>query len=324
MKNTTDLLLDRPIPTTTGFTVITENVGEVENKGIDLSITSLNYDRNGFSWSTTLTVGYLKNEVKKLVDGVPIDFGFATRVAEGQPLGSFFGHKTDGLFQNQAEIDAAATQPNAAPGDFRFVDITGGAGEDGILGTDDDLPVDGVINDDDRTFIGKAIPDFQGGIRNVVSFKGFDLNVFFQFATGHQIYNNNLAFAEGMNSVFSPTRRAWENRWKQEGDQTIIPRLVRNDPNGNRRDSDRFVEDGDYIRLKTLTFGYSLPASVLKNMGFSRLRFYVSGYNLWTATGYSWYDPEVNMFDNNNTALGTDFLTFPQPRQVIFGLNVGF
>ncbi len=324
LKNTTDLLLNRPIPTTTGFTVITENVGEVENRGIDLNLTSLNVSKKDFSWSTTVTVGYLQNEVKKLVNGVPIDVGFANRIAEGQPLGSFFGQMTDGIFQNQAEIDAAATQPSAAPGDLRFVDISGGAGEDGILGTDDDLPVDGIINDDDRTFIGKAIPDFQGGIRNTVSFKGFDLNVFFQFAVGHQIYNNNLAFAEGMNSVFSPTRRAWENRWQQEGDQTNIPRLVRNDPNGNRRDSDRFVEDGDYIRLKTLTFGYSVPSSILANAGISRLRVYVSGYNLWTATGYSWFDPEVNMFDNSNTALGTDFLTFPQPRQIIFGLNVGF
>ena len=168
------------------------------------------------------------------------------------------------------------------------------------------------------------MPDFTGGLRNIISYKGFDLNFFFQFAIGNQVYNNNLAFAEGMNSVFSPTVRAWENRWKQEGDQTDIPRLIRNDPNSNRRDSDRFVEDGDYIRLKSLSFGYTVPSDVIEKVGIERVRIFVSGYNLWTATKYSWYDPEVNIFDGNNTALGTDFLTFPQPRSLVFGINVGF
>ena len=324
VKNTEDLLLNAPIPTTSGFTTVTQNVGEVKNTGVDLTLNTINIDRGDFTWSSTFTVGWLKNEVVKLVDGVPLDFGFANRIAEGQPIGSFYGHQTDGLFQNQGEVDAHATQGGAAPGDIRFVDIGGGAGPDGILNTADDLAPDGVINDDDRTFIGKAIPDFTGGLRNTLNYKGFDLNFFFQFAVGQSVYNNNLAFAEGMNSVFSPTTRAWENRWKAEGDQTEIPRLVRNDPNGNRRDSERFVEDGDYIRLKTLSFGYTVPSSSLESVGISKIRVYVSGYNLWTGTKYSWFDPEVNIFDGNNTALGTDFLTFPQARSVVFGINVGF
>jgi TonB-linked SusC/RagA family outer membrane protein len=323
-KNTDDLLLDRPIPTTSGFTTVVQNVGEVRNRGIDVALTTENFNRKNFYWSTTFTLGYLQNEVVRLVDGIPFDAGFANRVAEGQPLGSFFGHQTDGLFQNQAEIEAAAAQPNAAPGDIRFMDISGGAGEDGIVGTADDLDPDGVINDNDRTYIGKALPDFTGGLMNSINIYGFEVNAFFQFATGFQIYNNNLAFAEGLNSVFAPTVNAWENRWQQEGDQTDVPRLVRNDPNGNRRDSDRLVEDGDYIRLKTLTVGYNLPGSMLDNIGLDRVKIYASGYNLWTATGYSWYDPEVNTFDGNNTALGTDFLTFPQPRSIVFGVNIGF
>ena len=139
------------------------------------------------------------------------------------------------------------------------------------------------------------------------------------------MYNNNLAFAEGLNSVFAPTVRAWENAWREEGDQTNIPRVVNGDPNGNRRDSDRFAEDGDYLRLKTLTVGYRLPKSVLDNVkGISSVKIYASGYNLWTLTDYSWFDPEVNIFDGGNTALGTDFLTFPQPRSLVFGINLGF
>ncbi len=329
VKNTKDLLLNRPIPTTSGFITVIQNVGEVKNTGVDLSLTTLNISKPDFNWSTTFTVGYLENEVVRLVDGIPFDSGFANRVAEGQPLGAFFGHRVEGIFQNQAEIDAAPTQPNAAPGDLRFADIGGGAGPDNILGTADDLPPDGIINDDDRTFIGKALPDFTGGIMNSLSYKGIELNFFFQFAVGNDVYNNNLAFAEGMNSVFAPTRRAWENRWKQEGDQTDIPRLIRNDPNGNRRDSERFVEKGDYIRLKTLTLGYQIPRNLLGDIGISSLKVYLSGYNLWTLTGYSWYDPEVNIFDGgsaagNNTSLGTDFLTFPQARSLTFGINLGF
>ena len=131
-------------------------------------------------------------------------------------------------------------------------------------------------------------------------------------------------FAEGLNSVFAPTVNAWENRWQQEGDQTDIPRLVNGDPNNNRRDSDRFVEDGDYIRLKTVTLSYNLPQTILSGSGLSNVKVYATGFNLWTATGYSWFDPEVNTFDGGNTALGTDFLTFPQPRSLTFGINLTF
>lgn len=324
-KNTTDLLLNRPIPTTSGFTTVLQNVGEVNNKGLDIGITTANVAKSNFTWSTTISLGYNQNEVVRLVDGVPFDAGFGSRVAEGQPLGTFFGHVTDGLFQNQAEIDAHARQTSrTAPGDIRFKDISGGAGPDGVLNTADDLAPDGVINDNDRTYIGKALPDWTGGIRNSITYKGFDFNAFFQFATGFQIFNNNLAFAEGLNSVFAPTQRAWDNRWKAEGDVTDIPRLAIGDPNNNRRDSDRYAEDGDYIRLKTVTLGYTLPQELLKKASIARLRVYVSGFNLWTATGYSWFDPEVSTFNTSNTAAGTDFLTFPQPKSVVFGINLGF
>ncbi len=322
VKNTDDLLLARPIPTTSGFTSVLQNIGEVENRGIDLTINSVNINNNFINWTTTLTISYLENEVIRLVDGAPIDAGFSNRIIEGQPLGSFFGSVTDGIFQNQAEIDAAATQPNAAPGDIRFRDISGGPGEDGILGTADDLAPDGVINDNDRDIIGKSLPDWQGGITNNITFFGVEINAFFQFATGFQIYNNNRAFTEGLNGVFSPTRNAFENRWRQEGDITEIPRLIRNDPNNNRRDSDRFLEDGDYIRLKTLTVGYNIPQSVLSPVGIKGLKIYFSGFNLWTETGYTGYDPEVNIFDGSNTALGTDFLTYPQTRVFVGGLNL--
>ena len=324
-KDTDDLLLNRPIPTTSGFQTLLQNVGEIRNRGVELDLNYAVVTTGDFQWSTNFNIGYNENEVLSLVDDIPFDQGFASRVAVGQPLGSFFGAVTDGIFQNQAEVDAHATQTGGtAPGDFRFADLSGGAGPDGVVGTADDLAPDGIINDNDRAFIGKALPDWTGGLTNTFSYKGFDLSAFFQFAVGFQIYNNNLAFAEGLNSVFAPTVNAFENRWQNEGDITTIPRLVNGDPNGNRRDSDRFVEDGDYLRLKTATFGYSFPSTVLDKINVRKLRVFVSGSNLLTFTGYSWFDPEVSTFNNSNTALGTDFLTTPQARTIIFGINVGF
>ncbi|MEM9722218.1 MAG: SusC/RagA family TonB-linked outer membrane protein, partial [Bacteroidota bacterium] len=306
IKNTEDLLLDRPLPTTSGFTVVTENIGEVENRGLEFSINTVNF-QGEFTWTTSFNIALIQNEVIALFNDQPIDVGFASRIEEGESIGSFFGWQTDGLFQNQEEVDAHAAQPGAAPGDIRFRDLNG----------------DGVINDDDRTIIGSAQPDFIGGLTNVFSYKGIELNAFFQFSQGNEIYNNNAVFAEGMNSVFNPTRRV-ENRWMQEGDQTDIPRAVWNDPNQNRRDSDRFVEDGSYIRLKTATLSYNFPRSIIGPSPFTALRIYVSGQNIWTQTDYSWFDPEVNTFDGSNTALGTDFLTYPQPRTYLGGITVTF
>lgn len=324
IKNTENLLLDRPIPTTSGFTTVPTNVGEIQNTGVELSLNATPVASSSFSWNIALNASYNKNEILELFNGQPIDVGFATRLAEGHPVGAFFGWQVDGIFQNQAEVEAHATQPNAAPGDLRFVDISGGAGPDGILGTSDDLPPDGVINDADRTFIGQGLPDWAGGITNIFSFKGLELSTFFQFSLGNDIYNNNLEFAEGMHSIFSTTKRAWEGRWQQEGDDEDFPRSVTNDPNNNRRNSTRFVENGSYLRLKTATLSYTFPKSLFGNTGIDRLRIYVSGQNVFTITDYSWFDPEVSTFGEANNAPGTDFLTFPQAKSIIFGINLGF
>lgn len=325
-KLTEDLLLNRPIPTTSGFTSVPQNIGEVQNTGVELSLSALPVVGDGFNWEFTLNAAYNKNEILKLYNNQPIDVGFATRLAEGQPIGAFFGWVTDGIFQNEQEVEAHADQPGAAPGDYRFMDISGGAGPDGVLGTADDLPPDGVINDADRTFIGQGLPSWTGGFTNIFSYKGIELNTFFQFVADVDIYNNNLEFSEGMHNVFNTTKRAWEGRWQQEGDDEDFPRAVANDPNNNRRNSTRNVENGAFMRLKVATLSYNLPKSVLGNSGISKLRIYVTGQNLFTITDYSWFDPEVNTFGDGDTetAPGTDFLTFPQARSVIFGVNLGF
>lgn len=315
VKNTSDLILNRPIPTTSGFSVVPQNIGDMRNIGFEASLTFVNVQETDFDWTTTLFGAVNKNEVLSLYEDQPQDFGFATRLAVGQPIGSFFGYETDGIFQNQAEIDAVNAlnddrdyQTGVAPGDIRFIDQNG----------------DGIINDDDRTFIGNALPDFTGGVDNKLNYKNFGLSFFFQFNLGNEVYNNNLAFAEGLNSVFAPTKRAYENAWRAEGDGNVFPRITGGaGASNNRQDSDRFVEDGSFVRLKTATFSYNLPSSVLDAINFRALRLYVRGTNLITWTDYSWFDPEVNAFGDSNVALGTDFLTSPVGRTVEFGINIG-
>ena len=320
VKNTDDLILNRPIPTSSGFGSVIANVGSMRNTGVELALTFVNVQQADFTWTTQLSGAYNKNEVTALFNDQPQDFGFATRLAVGQPVGSFFGLVTDGIYQNQAQIDAdnaLNTDPDnprdyivrAQPGDYRFVDQNG----------------DGIINDDDRTFIGKALPDFTGGIDNKLTYKGFDLNFFFQFSLGNEVFNNNLAFAEGLNSVFAPTQRAFDGAWRAEGDGNDFPRIAGGQSAiNNRQDSDRYVEDGSFVRLKTATLAYALPESVVEQIGFDQMRIFARGTNLITWSDYSWFDPEVNTFGDSNVALGTDFLTLPISRTVEFGINLGF
>ncbi len=308
IKKTNDLLFNRPIPTTSGFTTYQENIGNMENKGFEISLTSFNIDQPNFSWSTTLNFSRNVNTVTELYNGQPIDAGFATRIAEGQPIGAFYGWAVEGIFQNEQEVEDHAFQTSGTrPGDIKFRDLNN----------------DGTINDGDRQFLGSAQPDFQGGLSNIFQFRGFELSAFFQFSYGNKIFNNNAVFAEGMNSVFNQTARVMD-RWREEGDQTSIPRAVWGDPNNNRRNSDRFIEDGSYLRLKTATLAYNFPKNLIEPVGISKLRIYLAGQNILTWTDYSWFDPEVNTFDGNNTALATDFLTYPQARSFILGLNVTF
>lgn len=318
VKTTENLLFTRPIPTTSGFTSVLENIGSIQNTGFELQINTRNIV-GAFTWETGFNIARIRNEVLSLYEDQPIDVGFASRIEVGESLGSFYGFVTEGIFQTQEEIDAANElnpdfpyqTASTAPGDIKFADLNG----------------DGRITDDDRQIIGSAQPDFVGGITNTFSYAGFTLDFFFQGSYGNEILNNNTVFAEGMNSVFNQTERIVQERWiadENEHNDARFPRAVWGDPNQNRRDSDRFVEDGSYLRLRTLTFSYTLPAAATNALGVSNVRIFYSGQNLLTFTNYSWYDPEVNTFDGSNTALGTDFLTYPQPRIHTGGISIGF
>jgi TonB-dependent starch-binding outer membrane protein SusC len=319
---TNELLLSRPLVGASGFTGITENIGSVQNRGIDISLNTVNVETSKVTWSTNFNLSFFKNEILALA-GAPFAAGFASWVEEGQALGAFRGFRTVRLFQTQAEIDelnarareltgnnnAVYQSTLTRPGDIMFEDLNG----------------DGRITADDQTILGTANPDFYGGITNNISAYGFDLSFFFQFSVGNFVFNNTRAFSEGMNSIFGQANTI-SNRWTPDNQTTDVryPRAVFQDPNNNRRVSDRFVEDASYLRLKNLSLGYNIPSNVMSKIGMTKGRIYVSGQNLLTFTNYSGFDPEISTFGETNTAPGTDFLTFPQARTMIVGLNLGF
>ncbi|NJL76199.1 MAG: TonB-dependent receptor [Saprospiraceae bacterium] len=323
---TRELLLNRPLVGSSGFTGITENIGSIVNEGLDITFRTLNVNKEKFTWSTSLNLSFFRNEIETLA-GTPFAAGFASWVEEGQPLGAFRGFEVVKVLQTQAEIDALNTTAKertgnssavyqsslTRPGDLMFLDIN----------------EDGVITTADQKILGDANPDLFGGITNNISAFGFDLSFFFQFSVGNFVYNNTNAFAEGMNTTFGQFASV-RNRWTPENPTENIryPRAVFGDPNNNRRVSNRFLEDASYLRLKNISLGYRLPRTVLDRLQISNARFYVTGQNLLTFTEYSGFDPEVSTFAvgnaASNTAPGTDFLTFPQARVMIAGLNLEF
>jgi TonB-linked SusC/RagA family outer membrane protein len=327
-KRTTDLLVQQAVPRTTGYSSIWSNVGSMENKGVELAVraTILPAAGRALGWTSSLSLSRNRNKVTELYNNTPINSGFANRVEVGKPLGFFYGYVTDGIFQTLAEVQAHAIQtvhsnPRRAtsPGDIRFRDINGRDANGNLTG----LP-DGRINADDQTMIGDPWPDFEGGWNNQLSFRNFDLGAFVQFSQGNDIFNANRIYMDQFGSFGDNHTTRAMNRWTPTNTNTNEPRAVWGDPNVNTRDSDRFIEDGSYVRLKNLVLGFTLPSSLSGKMGFRSTRIYVQGQNLLTSTDYSGFDPEVNYDGQTSVTRGTDFYTLPQARVITFGVNVGF
>ena len=273
----------------------------------------------GFNWTTNLNFSAFKTELESLGEGLPYN-GLGALAApscattKAHAFGSFFGYMADGLFQTQEELialNAAAKSGSAAadfyqtsgtaPGDIKFKDMNG----------------DGAINAADRTFIGNPNPDFTYGITNNLTFKGFDLSFFIQGSQGNDVYNLNRYITEG--ALYGTTNGTTRmlNRWTGPGTSNDVPRAISGDPNTNLRVSTYFIEDGSYARIKNLTLGYTLPASLLSRISATQLRVYVTAQNLATLTKYSGFDPEVS-------ASGVDLGIYPQARVFMAGLNIGF
>ncbi|MFA6086541.1 SusC/RagA family TonB-linked outer membrane protein [Mucilaginibacter sp.] len=309
-KYTYDLLLNVPVPYRSGFASYLQNYGSVRNKGVELAINSTNIKTKDFTWVTNFNISYNNNRIEKLASDISL--GASGRnisiLRQGYPVNSFQLYK-------QLYVDPQ----------------TGNA-------VYEDVNKDGQITSADRQIVGNALPKYTGGFTNNITYKNFDLNFFFYFQQGNKIMNmNDFFMVHGGNQAnigFLPRQL---DRWQKPGDVTDIPRLTTysanptqnggpaNNYGGNVANlSSRYLEDGSFIRLKTLTFGYNLPQSVVQKIGLSKLRIYAQGTNLLTFTRYNGLDPEVSSQSSNQNTAGYDWATVPQPKTFQIGANVTF
>ena len=300
IKKTKDLLLNAPLPTSTGFDSATRNIGEIENKGLEFALNTSNIETENLSWNTGFNISFNRNEVVDLVGkellqgGITGGRGEPSLVREGEPLGTLYGYVFGGV--------------DPATGDAYYIDVNGES-------TFAPKP-------EDRTIIGDANPDFYYGLTNSINYKGFGLFVFLQGTQGNDMLNVTRIETEGM---IDPKNQSFAvvNRWRQPGDITNIPRASWSNSD-NSRVSTRFIEDGSYLRFKTITLSYDLSQNILDKLGITSLKIYGTGENIFTITNYSGFDPEVNAYGGSNTIQGIDFGTYPQTRNLILGINVTF
>lgn len=317
-NKTEDMLIEKMLPPSAGLYNSVVNVGTMRNTGIEIEANwTDSYD--GFDWNVGLNFATLSNRLlegdpNNILYGEGLKFGtehFPTQTFEGRPVASFFVYKTNGIFQSNEEAAAYVNdrgerlQPDAFAGDIRFVDVNG----------------DGVINDDDKVYAGSGMPRVEANLTFQGAYKGFDLSLLIGSGFGHKLYNGNRYLYEGMNSGSNFLKSALD-AWRPDNANTSVPRPVMDDFNGNTRESDRFVEKGDFIRLRQLQIGYTLPVTLTNRAYIDKCRVYVSGENLWTGTKYSGIDPEFSRDNVLNT--GIDNLIFPFTRTFIAGVQLTF
>lgn len=307
IKNTNDMLVKASIPITSGFedtSTTYTNAGKVRNTGVEVTLHTVNLEGE-LGWESDFSYTYNKNKIKDLNSDVPyyinqINNSYVTMLQKDYPINVFYGYVTDGIFQNVQEVESHAIQPGAEPGDIRFRDLNN----------------DGVINDDDRTVIGNPNPTHLFSMGNSLSYKGFELNIYLQGVAGNKIFNANNIDLTGMSAAYNQTTDVL-SRWTGEGTSNSMPRAVFGDPNQNNRISDRFVENGSYLRLKTISLAYNFPREWLKALTIENARLTLSCENVATITGYSGFDPEVGIN-------GIDLSTYPISRTFNIGLNFNF
>jgi len=312
VKKADGMLLPALLPTTAGsLNPPFVNIGEIENRGIELALNTANITGK-FSWRSSINFTKNKNEVISLgstgnlvglIQRIPV-----TRTVEGMPISQFYGYQTDGIFQTQVEVeDSPFQQEGTRAGDIKFRDLNN----------------DGVINDEDQTFLGSPHPDFTLNITNSFKYKGFDLNVFFQGVFGNEILNLLRRDIEGMAGLSNQALTVVD-RFTNLTPSTTVPRATSPDPNSNRRISDRFVEDGSFVRLKNITVGYNVPTAIAKIIKMETLRFYASAQNLKTWTNYKGYDPEIGSYNQNPLINGVENGRYPTSKSFTFGLRASF
>jgi len=297
------------------------NTGEIETKGIELTLNTRNIITENFTWDSTIIFSKYNNELtsfqgagKSLLGKVQFDLYNVTRTTEGQPVGQFYGYVTDGLFKNAAELAAGPIQETGTGiGDIRFKDLNN----------------DGKIDAKDQAALGSAIPDFTYSFTNNFKYKNISLSVVLTGSQGNEIYNFTRHYTDGIYPGFGDrfanvSTRAVNTFEPGVNENTNEPRITLNDPNGNGRISNRFVEDGSYLRIQNVSLSYDLPKKIFENSIISKVRLYANVQNLYTWTKYSGFDPALGNLDQNITLSGIDLGRYPVPRITSMGLNLEF
>jgi TonB-linked SusC/RagA family outer membrane protein len=312
-SKTSDLLLSVNLPTSTGFTSQLQNVGSVRNRGVEAAINTLNHQGDFFTWRSTLNLSHNRNEVLSLYNGlqqilpaVPqiqgID-GETNVIRVGEPLGAIYGIKTEGLYQAGDACPLTQTPAFCAPGELKTVDLNN----------------DGQINLNDRQILGYADPKVYGGFNNSMTFGPVSLDAFFNFSYGNKLANMVLGYSGLGRAIVNERADIILNRWSPTNTGSSIPRA------NNARPGflyDTMVEDASFLRLQTLTLGYRLPDNFIPALSSTRL--FLTGQNVFVATKYSGFDPEVNARGGSSTLRGVDVETYPRARVWNIGANVAF
>ncbi len=300
IKRTNNLLVNVDLPRSTGFSSGIQNIGEIDNRGFEFAIKTKNIVKSNFSWISNFNISTNKNTIiniggadKVIYAGDIPDRGYSVILKEGGSIGQFYGFVSQGI--------------DPATGNVVFADLNG----------------DGQITDVDRKVIGNATPKFIAGLTNTLTYKNFDLDFLFQAVYGNQVLNATRIETEGMNDVKNASA-ATLRRWKNPGDITDMPVAMFGDPSKNSRISDRYMEDGSYIRLRNVTLSYHVPLKWIPKFKVQRFDVYVSGQNIWLKSKYSGYDPEVNRDGSSSISQGIDYGTYPQYRTIIGGVKIDF
>ena len=314
-KQTKNLLQALPLPPSSGFGSGQINAGQVQNRGLEIGLTARAVDAADFKWTPSANISFNRNKIKEL--GANKVQAFSPRISAGpeilpfileagQPLGRVYGYVEEGIYRNDDDVATHAKQPGAQPGEIKYLDLNG----------------DGIIDSKDQAVIGNVNPNYVFGVTNNFSYKNFDLTVFFQGSVGNSIVNLTRLTSENLGTSVTNniTQYAYDNRWTPENPNGTVRKAVLIDAVPFLF-SNRFVEDGTYVRLKNATLGYNFD---FKNYGLRSVRVYLSATNLVTWTHYMGFDPEVNAYGQNPALRGVDLGNYPTARNFSAGINVGF
>ncbi len=305
-KTTKGLLLNVPLPTTSGYSSVIQNVGSVKNTGIELNLTTKNFSGKDFQWETRFNIAFNKNEVLILNKGKDITTG-DMRISVGHDLYTWY-------FRKWAGVDPQN-------GDPLWETVTSDASGNKVVSTTNNYNLATL------QFSGKATPDFTGGINNVISFKSITLSAFANFVSGGLVYDQNFAGSDGAYQTYNEAvLQDGQKRWEKPGDIATHPKSVYGGNLNSNKPSSRFLQDGSYIRLRNITLGYNLPGRFLNKMHINNARIFASGDNLWTGTKYLGIDPEVALSPGNGATIGNSGSAYKYPisKKLLFGINLEF